>query len=112
MDKISTVDLGMQMKLQSMNAIDSSKKAVENQDVKSKAEVEKASKGFEALLLHEMLKSMWATVDQTGLMGETSNEAQIYQDMFTQAIADKIAEGSGIGVQEFLAGSLEETEKK
>ena len=68
--------------------------------------VDKAAGGFEALLLHQMLKSMWETVDTSGLLGEDSNQAQIYRDMFNQSLADSIAEGRGIGVKQFLKGEL------
>jgi len=65
-------------------------------------EVEKATKGFEALLLQQMMHSMFETVDRSGLMGEDSNEADIMRGMFTQAVADEIAEGKGIGVKEVV----------
>jgi Rod binding domain-containing protein len=76
--------------------------SLSNKDVASSKELEKAAAGFEALMLHEMLKSMWNTVETTGLLGEDSNEAQIYRDMFNQAIADKIAEERSIGVKDFI----------
>ncbi len=84
-------------------------KSLENQDIKSKAQMEKATKGFEALLLQEMMKSMWATVDTTGLLGEDSNQSQIYRSMFNQAVADEIAKGDGVGVQDFLEKELNKT---
>ena len=69
-------------------------------------EIEKAATGFEALLLHQMLKAMWSTVQTEGLLGEDSNQARIYRDMLNQAIADSVAEGRGIGVKEFLTKEL------
>jgi Rod binding domain-containing protein len=81
-------------------------KSASNQDVKSTKDVEKAAKGFEALLLQEMMQSMWSTVEFAGMFKEESNESQIYRDMFSQAIADTTAEGRGIGVKEFLSKEL------
>ena len=81
-------------------------KALSQHDVKSAKDMEKATSGFEALLLHEMLKSMWSTVETTGLLGEDSNEAGIYRDMLNQAIADNAAKGRGIGVREMLEKQL------
>lgn len=74
--------------------------------ISSEAEIDKAATGFEALLLHNMLKEMWESVDKGGLLGESSNASQIYRDMFHQTIADKIAEGKGMGVKEFLKREL------
>ena len=81
-------------------------KALASQGVNDAKKMEKATGGFEALLLHEMLKAMWSTVQTTGLMGEDSNQAQIYRDMLNQAISDSIAEGKGIGVKQFLKKEL------
>ena len=77
-------------------------KALAGQEIKSEKELDKAASGFEALLLHEMLKSMWATIDTTGLLGEESNQSQIYRDMLNQAMSDSISEGRGIGVKDFV----------
>lgn len=79
--------------------------------LKDEKDLEKATKGFEAMLLNEMLKSMWDSVETTGLLGEDSNEAQIYRDMFNQAIADTTAEGRGIGLKEYLKRDLERLKK-
>ena len=79
---------------------------LKKQAVTTPAEIEKASSGFEALLLHNMLQEMWKTNGTDGLLGENSNEAQIFRDMFNQAIADEISEGDGIGVKHFLKKEL------
>ncbi len=81
-------------------------KSKADQPVKSDKEIDKAAGGFEALLLQQMLKAMWETVETTGLTGENSNASQIYRDMFHQAIADKIAEGRGMGVKDFVKKEL------
>ena len=81
-------------------------KALSKQQVKSEKEVEKAASGFEALILQEMFKSMWSTVETTGLMGEDSNSAQIYTDMFHQAVADSVSKGPGMGLKQFMKREL------
>lgn len=81
-------------------------KELKSQDVRDVEEADKASRQFEALLLHQMMKAMWSTVNHTGLFGEDSNQAQIYQDMLNQAIADSISEGSGIGVGDVIKTEL------
>ena len=76
------------------------------QKLKDKKDVDKAAGGFEALLLQEMMQSMWSTVEFSGMFNEKSNEASIYRDMLTQAIADNTSAGRGIGVKEFLGKEL------
>jgi flagellar protein FlgJ len=71
--------------------------------------IDEASKNFEALLLHQMLKSMWESVPAGGLFGDT-NESQMYRDMFNEALADSISEGQGIGVREVIVRDLRRLE--
>ena len=79
----------------------------QSKQISSEKELDKAASGFEALLLHNMLKEMWESVNSGGgLFGEDSNASQIYHDMFNQTVADKIAEGKGMGVKEFLKREL------
>ncbi len=85
-------------------------KSLASKDVREAEEVDEAVSGFEALLLHNMLKEMWKTVEFTGFLGGDSNEAQIYRDMLNQAIADSVAEGEGIGVKDFLKKELSKAE--
>ena len=83
-----------------------SAKALEKQALKSEKEVDKAAGGFEALILQEMFKSMWSTVETSGLMGEDSNASQIYTDMFHQAVADSVSKGRGMGLKQFVKHEL------
>jgi peptidoglycan hydrolase FlgJ len=83
--------------------LDNQVKRLQNTSKNSEKELDKAASGFEALLLHNMLEAMWKTVDTTGsLMGDDSNQAQIFRDMLNQALSDKISQGKGIGVKDFL----------
>lgn len=87
--------------------------ALSNQkdSIKTSRDIEKAASGFEALLLQEMMQSMWNTVEFTDMLGEKSNEADIYRDMLNQAIADSTASGRGIGVKEMMQKELLKTVK-
>ena len=87
-------------------------KLLASKEIRDEKQLNKASSGFEALLLQQMLKSMWETVQTTGLLGENSNEAQIYRDMFNQAVSDNISEGKGVGIKKFLAKELGKLEQK
>ena len=66
-----------------------------------------AVNGFESMLLNEMLKSLWQTVEVKGWFGdEESNESKIYRDMLNQALADSIAQGKGIGIKDVIRREL------
>ena len=106
MTKIDT-DIMMHSAMSATQNLDAAKaEKLKNQELKSKEAVNKAAGEFEALLLHQMMKEMWKTVEFNGFMGGDSNEAQIYRDMMSQAISESAAEGRGIGVKEFLSKEL------
>ena len=81
-------------------------KSLKKRRVDTPEDINKAASGFEALLLHNMLQEMWKTTGSEGILGEDSNESQIFRDMFHQSVADEIAEGDGIGVKQFLKNEL------
>lgn len=103
MTKITT-DINVKDRLTTAQA--DAGKSLKNQKIDTPQEVDKAASGFEALLLHNMLQEMWSTTGSEGILGDNSNEAQIFRDMFHQAISDEIAEGDGIGVKNFLKKEL------
>jgi len=70
----------------------------------SPEEVKKAATQFEALLLHQMLNSMWATVPKSELTG--SKEEEMYRDMLNQAMAEDIAENQSIGIKDVIAKDI------
>ena len=69
------------------------------------AEAEKAAKDFEALLVSQMMKSMWSTTpaDKT-LFG--SKEEEHYRDMLTQELSKQIANGPGLGIAPIILEEL------
>ena len=70
-----------------------------------------ASTQFEALLLQEMMKSMWKTVPQGQLLSG-SDEEGTYRDMLNEAVAKSISEGKGIGIKDIILKDIEKLEKK
>ncbi len=79
-------------------------KATESMDEK-----EKAAQDFEALLLKQMLQSMWATVPQDGLLSG-SQEEQYYRDFLSDAISKNIAETQSIGIKEVILKDMNKYE--
>jgi len=70
-------------------------------------QIDKASKDFEALLLHQMFKSMWESVPEDGGLFGDNNESAIYRDMFNEAMANEISNGQqGLGIKEIVAKDL------
>jgi flagellar protein FlgJ len=74
-------------------------------------DTKQAAQQFEALLVQEMLKSMWATVPQ-GELFSGSHEEKMYRDMLNEAVASSISEGRGIGIKEVILKDLDGLSKK
>jgi peptidoglycan hydrolase FlgJ len=69
-----------------------------------------ASEQFEALLVQEMLKSMWSTVPQTGMLSGSYEEG-MYRDMLNEAIAKSISEGQGMGIKDVIYKDINKVDK-
>lgn len=74
-------------------------------------DAKQAAQQFEALLLQEMLKSMWATVPQGELLSG-SHEESMYRDMLNEAVADSISQGKGIGIKDVILKDLNSLDRK
>jgi flagellar protein FlgJ len=72
---------------------------------------EVAAQQFEALLVQQMLESMWSTVPQNGLLSG-SNEEAMYRDMLNEALASSISEGKGLGVKDVILKDFNKLNKK
>lgn len=73
------------------------------------AKIEKAATDFEALLLQEMLKSMWSATQHDDVL--SSGDEETYRDMLHQALAQNIAETHTIGVKDVLMKDMIKSEK-
>ena len=78
---------------------------------RQEAEVKKAAIQFEAMLLQEMLKSMWSTVPKEGMLSGSREEAY-YRDMFNEALAGSLAEGKGLGIKDVISKELDGAKEK
>lgn len=75
----------------------------------SEAEIEKSAKEFEALLLQQMLKGMWNSVPQGGLLSG-SREEELYRDMLNEQIAKDMASKQGLGIAKVVAREMKKRE--
>lgn len=89
----------------SSNTAASKASALKDKKISTPKEIDKAASGFESLLVHKMLQEMWSSSND-GILGDNSNQAQIFRDMFNQAVADEISKGQGIGVKDFVTKEL------
>ena len=69
-----------------------------------------AAQQFEALLVKQMIDSMWSTVPKKGLLSGT-NEESMYRDMLNEALANSISEGRGIGVKDVILKDINKLSK-
>jgi peptidoglycan hydrolase FlgJ len=102
---MSKIDSGIQSTYMSSDISSSRAEQLQKNRKDSKTEIDKAASGFESLLVHKMLQEMWST-SSDGIFGENSNQAQIFRDMFNQAVADEISKGEGMGVKKFISKEL------
>ena len=65
----------------------------------------KAAAEFEGLLFQEMMKSMWQSVSNEGLLSGTKEEG-MYRDMLNEAVAKEVADGQGIGIKQVIMKEL------
>jgi Rod binding domain-containing protein len=72
---------------------------------------EVAAQQFEALLVQQMLESMWSTVPKKGLLSGSQEEA-MYRDMLNEALATSIAEGKGLGIKDVILNDFNKVKKK
>lgn len=99
----------------SVSRINGAVKAAEKEQgkelsVKKQEEIREAATQFEALLLQQMLKSMWATVPSEGVLGG-SREEEYYRDMLNEGLAESLAERQSIGIRDIIIKDLNRLEK-
>ena len=77
--------------------------------ISKEKELKDACAGFEAIFLNTMVTSMRGTLTGDALFNE-SNEMDIYQSMYDQALVDELSEnGSSTGIKEFLYQQLKDS---
>ena len=69
--------------------------------VEKKAKLRKAAESFEAIFIRQMLRSMRSTLLDGGMFGSGAT-GEIYSDIMENAIAEKMAERSVLGLADLL----------
>ena len=69
------------------------------------SEGKEAATQFEALLMQQMMQSMWKTIPtKDSLLG--SKDEETYRDMYNEFLAKDIAKGRGMGIKEVIEREL------
>lgn len=69
-------------------------------------ELKKATKSFEELFVHNLIKEMRKSVPKNDLLGGGAGE-EIFRDMLDEKYSEKIVENGGIGLSDFMYRQLE-----
>ena len=75
-----------------------------------KAQNEKAATDFEALLLQQMVQSMWKSVPSDGMLSGSSEEA-MYRDMLSEQFAQELAKNQSMGLRDAVLGEMGKKQK-
>ena len=75
-----------------------------------RAQHEKAATDFEALLLQQMVQSMWKAVPSEGMLSG-SNEEAMYRDMLSEQFSQELAKSQSLGLKEAVLGEMDKKEK-
>ena len=79
-------------------SLDASKKGA---PLPAAEEAEKAATEFEALMVQQMLKSMWQSVEKSGLISG-GYEEELYQEMLQQEVAGHISKYQSFGIKDMV----------
>ncbi|MEQ1820918.1 MAG: rod-binding protein [Fimbriimonadaceae bacterium] len=74
-----------------------------NKDTLTKAKLNKAAKGFETMLVKQLIETMQKGTEMFG----KGPGANVYQDFFNQAIAESMANRGSIGVAKMISKQME-----
>ena len=110
MNSIKASDISL---LQSLSKVSNGKASagMGGAAIPSSKDPEKAAMQFEAMLVHEMLQSMWKTVPKGELLSG-SDEESTFRDMMNEAVANSISQGKGIGIKDVILKDINKLEKK
>ena len=73
---------------------------------KAHQDLKKACRQFEAYFTDLLLKEMRKTVPQSGLLGDQSNQQEIFRDMMDQTLADQMSQRGDLGLGEMMYNEL------
>jgi Rod binding domain-containing protein len=107
--KLTLQSLNQQLRVGAKDALQAEQAEALKNAHASSFEAKQAAEQFEALLMQQMMKSMWSGINIKGSLLGSSEEAT-YRDMYNQFLADEISKGEGIGIKEAILPEL--TKKK
>ena len=91
--------------------IENSKNILKNgNNHKSPYELKKATQNFEAIFVNMLIKSMWKTIPESGLL-EKNSATNIYEGIIQSALSEEISRSGGLGMAEMLYQQISTEEK-
>jgi len=94
------IDIKTEFKQENFSGLN--KKTGKNDD----AELKKACKDFESVMIHQMLKAMRKTVPEGGIL-EKSNASDVWESLYDEKISFEVSgEQKGTGLAKFLYEEL------
>ena len=86
------------------------KKTGQPADMPKEAELKKACRDFEAIILQQLLSSMRKSIPKDGLLGNSYSQ-DMYQSMYDEGLAKEMASSRGIGLADALFRQLSTASK-
>jgi Rod binding domain-containing protein len=77
--------------------------SAQNKDTLTRSKLNKAAKGFETMLVKQLIETMQKGTEMFG----KGPGANVYQDFFNQAIAESVANRGSIGVAKMISKQME-----
>lgn len=76
------------------------------------AQIRETAQQLESLLLYQLLKQMWASIPESGLL-PAGNAGKIYREMWLEQIADQTSStGGGIGIAHMVEQQLSDQARR
>lgn len=73
------------------------------------AKLKKATEGFEAYFLHQLLTEMRKTVPKDGEIKDEAHQEETFRDMMDQSLADTLSKHGDLGLGQMLYRQLAPT---
>ena len=96
-----------------INSIDNSSMRVQNKNANGGSNEEKklrkAAESFESFFISMLFEKMQKTSGNSGMYGKGTS-GEVYQQLFNQALGDKLAAQDGLGLAKMLVKNLQKKE--
>jgi len=107
LDLQSVTSSALRKKIPQIKGVKQADKTDLQRDNQFNKRLKEATKSFEELFVHNLIKEMRKSIPKEGLLSGGQGE-EIFQDMLDGEFAKKISENQGIGLSEFMYQQLKQ----